>query len=75
MIWLHLCFCQAEDVFKETAAVHVVVLRLLLYLALLPPPKPQPLLLCRISVSLCVKNGFDTGNDILDVAELEPNQI
>lgn len=49
---LHLCFYQTEDVFKETAAVHVVVLCLLRGLALLPPPKPQQLLLSRSSVSL-----------------------
>lgn len=52
--WLHLCSHQTEDVFKETAAVHVVVLCLLRGLALLPPTKPQQLLLCRGSVSLCV---------------------
>lgn len=45
-------FCQTEDVFKEAPAVHVVVLCLLRGLALLPPSKPQQLLLCRSSVSL-----------------------
>lgn len=51
-VWLIVSVHQTEDVFKEAAAVHVVVLCLLRGLALLPPPEPQQLLLCRSSVSL-----------------------
>lgn len=70
-MWQSVSAPQTEDVFKETAAVHVVVLCLLRGLALLPPPEPQQLLLYRSSVSLWSRDAqeliFITSTNILYV--------